>query len=132
MRQNRYGVEWFVYLGAVLCGISAGFFWSVEGAITTGYPENHKRGRYIATWFTFRNFGNIIGGAVSLSINHKTNHKGKVGYQTIGDLLRYSVWVSSLVSCFQIRRKWFEMMVPESKHQEESIGVWKAERCGVY
>ncbi|CAO2652946.1 Nn.00g023570.m01.CDS01 [Neocucurbitaria sp. VM-36] len=79
---NRFGDKWFVYLGAVLCGISAGFFWSVEGAIATGYPESHKRGRYIATWFTFRNFGNIIGGAVSLGINHKINHKGKVGYQT--------------------------------------------------
>ncbi|KAF1970341.1 hypothetical protein BU23DRAFT_570747 [Bimuria novae-zelandiae CBS 107.79] len=55
---------------------------SVEGAIATGYPENDKRGRYIATWFTFRNFGNIIGGAVSLGLNHKVNHKGKVSYQT--------------------------------------------------
>lgn len=79
---NRYGATWFVYVGAVACGISAGFFWSVEGAIVTGYPEHHKRGRYIATWFTFRNFGNIIGGAISLGLNHKTNHKGKVGYQT--------------------------------------------------
>jgi hypothetical protein len=32
--------------------------------------------------FTFRNFGNIIGGAISLGINHKANHKGKVGYET--------------------------------------------------
>lgn len=64
------------------CGISAGFFWSVEGAIATGYPEQHKRGRYIAVWFTFRNFDNIIGGAVSLGINHKVNHRGQVGYQT--------------------------------------------------
>ncbi|KAI1613043.1 DUF895 domain membrane protein [Exophiala viscosa] len=79
---NRTGATWFVYFGAVACGISAGFFWSVEGAIATGYPEHHKRGRYLATWFTFRNFGNVIGGAVSLGINHKVNHKGKVGYQT--------------------------------------------------
>jgi hypothetical protein len=79
---NRFGVVWFVYVGAVACGISAGFFWSVEGAIVTGYPENHKRGRYLATWFTFRNFGNIIGGAVSLAINNSINHLGQVGYQT--------------------------------------------------
>ncbi|KAJ5229195.1 hypothetical protein N7489_009903 [Penicillium chrysogenum] len=46
------------------------------------YPEQHKRGRYIATWFTFRNFGNIIGGAVSLGINHSVNQRGQVGYQT--------------------------------------------------
>ncbi|KAK1852560.1 DUF895 domain membrane protein [Colletotrichum chrysophilum] len=79
---NRTGATWFVYFGSVACGLSAGFFWSVEGAISTGYPEQHKRGRYIATWFTFRNFGNIIGGAISLAINHKVNQKGKVGYHT--------------------------------------------------
>ena len=79
---NRFGSTWFVYVGAVACGISAGFFWSVEGAIATSYPESHKRGRYIATWLSFRNFGNIIGGAVSLGVNHKANHLGKVGDQT--------------------------------------------------
>ncbi|KAL3419670.1 UNC93-like protein 2-like protein 1 [Phlyctema vagabunda] len=79
---NRFGTTWFVYFGAVACGISAGFFWSVEGAIATGYPEQHQRGRYIATWFTFRNFGNIIGGAISLAINHSINRRGQVGYQT--------------------------------------------------
>ncbi|KAJ5213929.1 Major facilitator superfamily domain general substrate transporter [Penicillium cf. viridicatum] len=79
---NRTGATWLVYLGCVTCGISAGFFWSVEGAVATGYPEQHKRGRYIATWFTFRNFGNIIGGAVSLAINHKVKQRGQVGYQT--------------------------------------------------
>lgn len=47
-----------------------------------GYPEAHKRGRYIATWFSFRNFGNIIGGSISLALNHKVNRKGKVGYKT--------------------------------------------------
>lgn len=47
---NRTGATWLVYFGSVTCGISAGLFWSVEGAIATGYPEQHKRGRYIATW----------------------------------------------------------------------------------
>ncbi|KAK7751762.1 hypothetical protein SLS62_006247 [Diatrype stigma] len=79
---NRFGVTWLVYVGATTCGISAGLFWSVEGAIATGYPEQHKRGRYIATWFTFRNFGNIVGGAVSLALNVRTTEKGQVGYQT--------------------------------------------------
>jgi hypothetical protein len=79
---NRTGATWLVYFGSVACGISAGFFWSVEGAIATGYPEDRKRGRYIATWFTFRNFGNIIGGAISLGINHNLKERGQVGYQT--------------------------------------------------
>ena len=79
---NRTGATWLVYLGSVTCGISADFFWSVEGAVATGYPEQHKCGRYIATWFTFRNFGNIIGGAIALGINHNVNQQGQVGYQT--------------------------------------------------
>lgn len=79
---NRTGATWLIYLGALTCGITAGLFWSVEGAIATGYPEAHKRGRYVATWFTFRNFGNIIGGSISLAVNHRSARKGKVGYQT--------------------------------------------------
>jgi hypothetical protein len=62
-----------------------GFRWTL--AISSlGYPLYAARlyvnNRYGTTWFTFRNFGSIIGGAISLGINHKTNHKGKVGYQT--------------------------------------------------
>lgn len=79
---NRFGSTWFVYFGSVACGISAGVFWSVEGAVATGYPEQHKRGRAIATWFTFRNAGNVVGGAISLALNHKTTTKGAVGYKT--------------------------------------------------
>lgn len=79
---NRFGNVWFVYVGAAACGVSAGFFWSVEGAIATGYPEEHKRGRYIATWFTFRNMGNLIGGSISLGLNVNRTEKGQVGYQT--------------------------------------------------
>lgn len=79
---NRFGSTWFVYVGAVACGISAGFFWSVEGAIACGYPEAHKRGRYLATWFTFRNGGNVVGGAISLALNYRTDRAGAVGYTT--------------------------------------------------
>ncbi|KAJ5103165.1 hypothetical protein N7532_003694 [Penicillium argentinense] len=78
---DHSGATFLVYLGSATCGISAGFFWSVEGAVATGYPEQHKRGRYIATWFTFRNFGNIIGGAAALGINHNVNQRGQVAYQ---------------------------------------------------
>lgn len=30
---QKYGSDWFVVFGAVLCGISAGTFWASEGAI---------------------------------------------------------------------------------------------------
>lgn len=42
---NRYGNEWFLLLGAALCGVGASLLWASEGAIAVGYPEEEKRGR---------------------------------------------------------------------------------------
>jgi hypothetical protein len=33
---NRYGTEWFVYVGSAICGIAAGIFWAAKGAIMIG------------------------------------------------------------------------------------------------
>lgn len=33
---------------------SAGLFWGVEGAIILGYPEEGKRGKYLAYWLSWR------------------------------------------------------------------------------
>ena len=79
---NRFGTTWLVYVGSVACGITAGIFWSVEGAVVTGYPEAHKRGRAVATWCTFKYFGNIVGGAISLALNIHMNQQGQVSYST--------------------------------------------------
>lgn len=79
---GKFGTTWFAYFSSLCCGVGAGLFWSVEGAIATGYPESHKRGRYIATWFTFRNGGNLIGGSIALALNHSVNRRGKVGDST--------------------------------------------------
>ncbi|KAI0108748.1 MFS general substrate transporter [Hypoxylon sp. NC0597] len=81
---NRYGNEWFVLVGAVACGFSAGLFWASEGAIALGYPEPGKRGRYMNIWLWFRTGGPLVGGAIVLALNHDAHSKakGKVGYQT--------------------------------------------------
>ncbi|KAH3670364.1 hypothetical protein OGAPHI_000879 [Ogataea philodendri] len=79
---NRYGTEWFVYLGAAACGLSAGLFWASEGAIIIGYPEEHKRGRYLAYWLAFRNSGSIIGGAINLAFNAHGVTRGKLDWRT--------------------------------------------------
>lgn len=76
------GATWLIYLGSVTTGVTGGFLWCVEGAIATGYPEARKRGRYIATWFTFRNMGNLVGGAISLGMNAHATKPGKVGQST--------------------------------------------------
>lgn len=81
---NRFGNEWFVLVGAVACGFSAGLFWASEGAIALGYPEPEKRGRYMNIWLWFRTGGPLVGGAIVLALNHTEDKKtrGSVGYQT--------------------------------------------------
>ncbi|KAJ5317472.1 hypothetical protein N7508_001980 [Penicillium antarcticum] len=81
---NRYGNVWFVLVGSVACGISAGLFWASEGAVALGYPEPTKRGKYMNIWLWFRTGGPLLGGAIVLGLNHSgdAHSKGKVGYET--------------------------------------------------
>ncbi|KAI4757956.1 MFS general substrate transporter [Aureobasidium sp. EXF-3400] len=66
---NRYGNVWFVLVGAVACGVSAGLFWASEGAVALGYPPPGKRGQYMNIWLVFRTGGPILGGAILLGLN---------------------------------------------------------------
>ncbi|KAK4031772.1 major facilitator superfamily domain-containing protein [Parachaetomium inaequale] len=77
---NRYGNEWLVLLGAALCGISAGVFWTAEAAIAMAYPEPWNRGKALGYWLTFRLSGQILGGAINLGLNASNNEAGKVSY----------------------------------------------------
>ncbi|TVY91998.1 UNC93-like protein [Lachnellula willkommii] len=79
---NRYGTEWFIYIGSAACGLTAGLFWAAEGAIMLGYPEPHKRGRYLAYWLAYRNSGSILGGIINLALNYDNKKTGKLNYKT--------------------------------------------------
>ncbi|KAL3429569.1 major facilitator superfamily domain-containing protein [Aspergillus tetrazonus] len=87
---NRYGNEWFLLLGAALCGIGASLLWASEAAIAVGYPEEDKRGRYVAIWMGIRQMGPLVGGAISLALNVNTAHVGKVTYTTYLGLVAIS------------------------------------------
>ncbi|KAI6461010.1 hypothetical protein MCOR17_006498 [Pyricularia oryzae] len=82
-QNNRFGTEWFVIVGAVICGISAGFYWAAEGAVILSYPEHRKRGRYLALWMAFKNSGQMIGGSINLGLNAGTAVAGKVSWVTL-------------------------------------------------
>ncbi|KAL5001088.1 hypothetical protein BDV10DRAFT_199386 [Aspergillus recurvatus] len=79
---NRYGTEWFVYLGATACGITVGVFWAAEGAIMI------SSGRYLAYWLAYRNGGSIIGGVINLVFNYSGKSTGKLDWRT------YTVFVA--------------------------------------
>ncbi|TFK90943.1 MFS general substrate transporter [Polyporus arcularius HHB13444] len=77
---NRFGTEWFVLVGAALCGLSAGLFWMSEAAIALAYPEPQNQGKFLGLWLSFRVGGQLIGGAVNLGLNSKNGEAGKVSY----------------------------------------------------
>ena len=76
------GAQWLIILGAALCGISAGTFWSVEGSIALGYPERLKQARYISYWLMFRVLGQLLGGIINLALNYKDDAKGSISTNT--------------------------------------------------
>ncbi|ORY89285.1 MFS general substrate transporter [Leucosporidium creatinivorum] len=77
-----YGTTGLILGGSVLCGLSAGLFWGVEGAIVLGYPQPEKRGRMLAYWLGWRNAGGLLAGAINLGLNANTSTAGSVGAST--------------------------------------------------
>ncbi|GAA6052025.1 hypothetical protein JCM3770_002327 [Rhodotorula araucariae] len=75
---NRFGNQWFLLLGAALCGISAGTFWSIEAAVAMSYPEPENQGKFLGWWLSFRVGGQILGGAINLGLNANRNTAGSV------------------------------------------------------
>ncbi|KXS15294.1 hypothetical protein M427DRAFT_135249 [Gonapodya prolifera JEL478] len=75
---NLYGNQWFLLLGAALCGISTGTFWAIEAAVALTYPEPENQGRFLGWWLTFRVTGQLLGGAINLGLNADRNVAGKV------------------------------------------------------
>lgn len=87
---NRYGNQWFMLLGAGLCGVGASMLWASEAAIAVGYPQEAKRGKYVGIWMAIRQCGPLIGGCISLALNVETDHRGKVSYETYLGLIAIS------------------------------------------
>ncbi|KAF9872472.1 cytochrome c oxidase subunit 1 [Colletotrichum karsti] len=116
---NRYGTEWFVYVGSAACGITAGIFWAAEGAIMISYPEDEKRGRYLAYWLAYRNGGSIVGGAINLAFNSTGKTTGKLDWRT------YVVFVA-----LQCLGPFVALLLspPEKVQRQDGKPVAKAER----
>ncbi|KPI38256.1 UNC93-like protein 2 [Cyphellophora attinorum] len=81
-QNNRYGTQWFIYVGSAACGITAGWFWAAEGSIMLSYPRAASRGRYLAYWLAYRNSGAILGGAINLGFNATGSRLGKLDWRT--------------------------------------------------
>lgn len=75
---NVFGTTWFVLFGAAVCGICAGLFWMIEGAIALSYPEPAHRGKALGYWLCYRVSGQVLGGAINLGINAHRAQAGAV------------------------------------------------------
>jgi len=96
---NRFGTEWFIYLGSSLCGLSAGIFWMAEAAIAIAYPEPWNKGKALGYWLTYRLAGQILGGAINLGLNVDRDQAGKVTY-TVYLVFIALQCIGPVVGCF--------------------------------
>ncbi|GAA5875205.1 hypothetical protein JCM8547_005550 [Rhodosporidiobolus lusitaniae] len=78
---STQGTQWFLLLGAALCGLSAGTFWAIEAAIAMSYPEPYNIGKFFGWWLSFRVLGQILGGAINLGINARNSQAGSINPQ---------------------------------------------------
>ncbi|KUI73051.1 UNC93-like protein 2 [Cytospora mali] len=128
---NRYGNQWFMLLGAGLCGIGASLLWASEAAIAVGYPEEAKRGRYVAIWQGLQQFGPLIGGAISIALNITTDHTGKVSYSTYLGLIAISSLGAPIALLLSQPRKVIRSdgtdvpYMRETSFKIEARGIWK-------
>lgn len=63
-------------------GIGFGLWYVAEAAIILSYPEDHRRGVYLAIWVMSRNLGQLVGGSISLSRSIKNAGAGAIATST--------------------------------------------------
>ncbi|KAK9853038.1 uncharacterized protein MYU51_007617 [Penicillium brevicompactum] len=60
----------------------AAALWVSEAAIGVGYPEENKKGVYIAIWFGLNKIGTIIASSIELSLNLGNDQQGSISSET--------------------------------------------------
>ncbi|WWD00433.1 hypothetical protein V866_007346 [Kwoniella sp. B9012] len=79
---SKYGVQWYLIFGRFLYGAGFGFWYVAEAAIILSYPEEGRRGKYLAIWVGARNLGQLVGGSISLARNAKAAAAGAIATST--------------------------------------------------
>ncbi|KAL2851173.1 major facilitator superfamily domain-containing protein [Aspergillus pseudoustus] len=75
---SKFGNQWYLVLGGALGGIGSACWYVAEaGSILTLAPSR-ARGKYLALWIVARNLGQLVGGSINLSKNHKAGVDGGV------------------------------------------------------
>ncbi|RDW67551.1 hypothetical protein BP6252_08947 [Coleophoma cylindrospora] len=59
---------WFTLFGGFCLGSTSGLLWGTQGYITTTYPDERQKGKYIATSWVLNATGSLVGAAVVLGV----------------------------------------------------------------
>lgn len=67
------GAGGFVIAAGAILGISAGLLWTAQGSLMLSYPTESQKGQFISIFWSIFNLGAVIGAAVSLGLNFKSD-----------------------------------------------------------
>ncbi|KAF4623042.1 hypothetical protein D9613_001553 [Agrocybe pediades] len=63
----------FVIAAGAILGVCAGLLWTAQGSLMLSYPTENQKGRFISIFWSIFNMGGVVGAAVSLGLNFKSN-----------------------------------------------------------
>ncbi|KAI3914856.1 hypothetical protein MKX01_018025 [Papaver californicum] len=88
----------FAIVAGGILGLGAGLLWAGQGAIMTSYPPQHRKGTYIAIFWSIFNMGGVIGelSDEAVSVNDGT-YIGFMFFMAIGTVLTLGILPPSRV-----------------------------------
>jgi MFS family permease len=82
----------FVIASGAILGICAGLLWTAQGSLMLAYPTENQKGRFIGIFWSIFNMGGIVGSAVSLGTNFRSEVRMSSCQSNGGAQSRSSLW----------------------------------------
>ncbi|OCF37457.1 hypothetical protein I317_03868 [Kwoniella heveanensis CBS 569] len=73
---SAFGNQWFLVVGAIICGATSGLFWVSEGVVISTYSEPSRKGQMLAIWQSLYTLATVIGGFINLFLNLDVKVRG--------------------------------------------------------
>ncbi|EKM60588.1 uncharacterized protein PHACADRAFT_246612 [Phanerochaete carnosa HHB-10118-sp] len=123
----------FVIGAGAALGITAGLLWTAQGSLMLAYPTETQKGKFIAIFWSIFNLGGVVGAAVSLGQNFKseTNSVGNGTYIVFLVLTGIGVLIPLLMvdPSKMVRADGTRVTTPKHPSwKTEFLGLWVALR----
>ena len=112
---------------SILVGTVAGMFWTAQGALMMSYPLEHQKGTFLSIFWSAFNFGSVIGGLLTFSVNLDTAADGKASPATYFVFIGLMLAASLVALLFIVhptsvtRSDDSKIEIPETKSAKEEI-----------